>query len=119
MAFIPSDKHILVNYHYVRNPSADWGGIHPCPVAEFDRQKNFYRKIIKLFPSRRFIHQRGLTREKGSAPLLSTTVCVINMKTRHRFLKIRRGGDLFVITRTLSGEVPDAHKMHIVNSKMG
>ena len=120
MAFIPSYKHILVNYHYVRNPSADWGGIHPCPVAEFDRQIKFLSENYKIVSIPEvYTSARANARER---------VCAITFDDglRDQYENaapiLKKYGAVvifFVITRTLSGEVPDAHKMHIVNSKMG
>jgi len=41
MKFSLDDKHIVVMYHYIENPSKERSGIHPCPVAEFERQVKF------------------------------------------------------------------------------
>lgn len=48
MSFSLEDKHIVVNYHYVRDPSPDFSGIHPCPISEFDKQIKFLTENYKI-----------------------------------------------------------------------
>ncbi len=119
MSFNFHEKQIIINYHYVRNPSPEWGGIHPCPAAEFERQVKF------LSENYRFVSVPELYEAAKSG--VEEKMCAITFDDGLRdqyenavpiLRKYGATATFFIITSTLSGSVPSAHKIHLLTSKI-
>lgn len=119
MAFSMKDNFIIVNYHYVENPRSDFSGIHPCSVQEFERQVSFLAKnfsfvsIPELFATaKRNEHKKfcAITFDDGLKDQYDNAVPIL--KEHHA------SGTFFIITATLQGRVPLAHKIHTVASRI-
>ena len=46
--FSPDDNHIIVNYHYVRDPNPSFSGIFPCAVRTFEKQIKFLSERYRI-----------------------------------------------------------------------
>jgi len=119
MIFSPEDKHIIVTYHYVENPQEDRGGIHPCPINEFEKQIMFlseqYRiaSLEEVFKGAREENEERLcavTFDDGLRGQYENAVPILQ--------KHKAGASFFIITGTLDGVVPFTHKLHILFSSV-
>lgn len=119
MIFSTNDNFIIVNYHYVENPQPDFSGIHPCSVQEFERQISFLAKhfsfvsVPELFAAAKRSEQKKLcaiTFDDGLKDQYDNAVPIL--KQHHV------GGTFFIITATLQGRVPLAHKIHTITSRV-
>ena len=119
MKFSHEDRHIIVNYHYVEDPRADFAGIHPCAVKEFERQIAFLsrRYTLVTVPEAAKAAAKGsdenlcaLTFDDGLQDQLEHALPILK--------KYRAPATFFIITSTLSGEIPAAHKLHLLLSKV-
>lgn len=117
MAFSPQDNFIIANYHYVENPRPDFSGIHPCSIQEFERQISFLAKHVsfvsvpELFAAaKRDEHKRlcAITFDDGLKDQYDNTIPLLK--------KYNAGATFFIITSTLQGRVPFAHKIHTITS---
>lgn len=118
MPFSPKDNHIVVNYHYVREPSAELSGIHPCPPREFERQLQFlssaYRiaGIAEVFAAAQAGSEEklcALTFDDGFQDNLENAVPVLE--------RYGATATFFPIAQVFEGVLPATHKVHIVLSK--
>lgn len=119
MNFSPSAKHIIVNYHYVEDPRDDRRGIYPCSVGEFARQIDFLSQNYS-FVSIPEVYQAvksglekklcAITFDDGMKDQYENTISILR---RHK-----ARATFFPITCTLSGTMPNAHKIHILLSKI-
>jgi peptidoglycan/xylan/chitin deacetylase (PgdA/CDA1 family) len=129
--FSPNDKYIIINYHYIRNPSTDWGGIHPCSLAEFERQVKFLSENYRLVSVPEVFNaaQGGPTALRPQDDSLSNAsrFCAITFDDGLRdqyenalpiLQKYGATATFFIITKTLEGWVPSAHKIHLLTSKI-
>ena len=119
MEFSPDYNFVMVNFHYVEDPRPDFAGIHPCSVKEFERQIVFlsthYRfvSVPELFAAARAGADKkmcAITFDDGLKDQLEHAVPILKA---HGATAI-----FFVITGTLSGMLPLAHKIHLVSSRM-
>lgn len=118
MPFSPKDTHIIVNYHYVREPSRELSGIHPCPPHEFERQIRFLSSQFRIAG----IDDVFKAAQEGS----EEKVCAFtfddgfkdNFKNAVPILKKYRViGTFFPIASVFGGRFPTTHKVHILLSK--
>ena len=118
MAFSLSDKHILVNYHYVEDPNESNSGMHPCPVHEFEEQIVF---LSKYYTSAPLSEVFDAAKKKSDKKLYSVTFDD-GLKDQYQnavpiLKKHRVHGTFFIITGTLEGFIPYTHKLHILLSR--
>ncbi len=115
----PDDKYIIVNYHYVRDPDPKWGGIHPCPVGDFQKHIAFLKKNFEITDIAG-VYQAAKTRKPGR-------FCAITFDDGFRdnyenalpILKKHNAiGTFFIIGGTLEGRMPLTHKLHVLFSVM-
>lgn len=119
MSFSPADNHIIVNYHYIEDPRPHFSGIAPCSVKEFERQVSFLAReyvcmsVPELFA---YAHKKdskkfcAITFDDGLRDQYANAVPLLK--------KYRVGATFFIITGTLDGRVPLAHKIHIAASRV-
>jgi len=117
--FSLEDKHIIVTYHYVENPREDRGGIHPCPVDEFERQVTFLSQNYSLTSLEEVF--------KGAQEESEERLCALTFDDGLQgqyenaipiLQKHKAGASFFIITGTFDGNVPFAHKLHILFSSV-
>lgn len=117
MAFSMNDNFIIANYHYVENPRPDFSGIHPCSVQELERQISFFAKHFSFvsIPELFAAAQRGenkklcaITFDDGLKDQYDHAATVLK--------KYNASATFFIITATLQGRVPLAHKIHTMTS---
>lgn len=117
MTFSANNNYIIVNYHYIQDPRDDFSGIHPCSIDEFDRQISFlsHNFTIVSIPEIYNAAQQN-TNEK---------FCAITFDDGQKdqfdnaFPILKKYGataTFFIITKTLYGELPETHKIHILLS---
>lgn len=114
-----NDKHIIVNYHYVRDPSPDLKGIHPCSPVKFRAQVDFlaahYRpvsifEVIEAVRRDSNEHLFALTFDDGLSDQYENAFPFLaNKKIPAVF---------FPITSTFEGKLPSAYQLHILMSKL-
>ena len=119
MEFSPDYNFVMVNYHYVEDPRPDFAGIHSCPVKEFERQIAFLSKHFHFVSVPELFFA---ARESAN-----TKMCAITFddglkdQWEHAVPILKAHGataTFFVITGTLAGIVPLAHKIHLISSRM-
>ncbi len=119
MNFDPTAKQICINYHYVEDKRPDKAGIHPCAVAEFDRQIAFIAKSYRFVSVTETIDAaRNQLAEKLCAITFDDGLLDQYIHALPILKKYRATATFFIITNTLSGVVPDAHKAHEVMSRL-
>ncbi|MEK7640490.1 MAG: polysaccharide deacetylase family protein [Patescibacteria group bacterium] len=116
--FSLQDKHIIVNYHYVEDPTPKFSGIFPCSVAEFDRQVNFLSKNYKIVS----VPEVWEAAKEGRSDKLCALTFDDGLKDNYQnaFPILKKYGapaTVFVITSVFEGRLPTAHKMHILLSR--
>jgi len=119
MDFSAKDKHIVVNYHYIRNPHKDFSGIYPCAIKRFEQHMDFLSKNFRFASlEETFSAAQSLSKEK---------LCSITFDdgTKDQFLNavpiLNNYGakaTFFIITGTLKGIMPFTHKIHILLSRI-
>lgn len=111
------DDYIIITYHYVRDPSPEWLGIHPCPLKEFDRQVKFLSENFRTV-SVPEVHEAA---QKG----LSGKFCALTFDDGFKdnyenalpiLKKYKATGTFFIITSTFGDKLPLTHKLHILFS---
>ncbi len=119
MAFSLNDKHIIVTYHYVRDPDPKFPGIHPCSPEEFERQISFLKENFKIvtipdvFRAAKetdSLKMCAITFDDGLKDNYENAVPVLR--------KYRVIASFFPITSTFSGTFPATHKIHILLSRL-
>lgn len=117
--FEMGSKHIIINYHYVRDPQPEWGGIYPCPVKEFERQIEYLAKGYSLVSipevyraaqensSQKFC---AVTFDDGFQDQFENALPVLK--------KFGCKATFFIITSVWDGKLPSAHRIHILSSKV-
>ena len=117
MKFSPDNNFVIVNYHYVEDPQSDFSGIHPCSVREFDHQISFlagqfsFVSVPELFAAaKRSEHKKlcAITFDDGLKDQYDNAIPILH--------KHHAGATFFIITGTLQGHVPLAHKIHVIAS---
>lgn len=117
MSFSPDDNHIIVNYHYVREPSDTLSGIHPCRPKEFERQIKFLSSQFRIAG----IDEVFDAAEKGSKERLCALTFDDGFKDNfdNAFPVLERygiKGTFFPIAQIFKGLLPTTHKVHIILS---
>ena len=119
MAFSIQDNFIIANYHYVENSRPDFSGIHPCSVQEFERQISFFAEhfsfvsVPELFAAAQHNENKkccAITFDDGLKDQYDNAAPVLK--------KYNASATFFIITATLQGRVPLAHKIHTVTSRI-
>jgi peptidoglycan/xylan/chitin deacetylase (PgdA/CDA1 family) len=117
--FSLSDRHIIVNYHYVENPSPEFSGIYPCAVKEFEKQAKFLNENYKIVSVTSVVE--AARSEKNDR------LCAITfddgLKDQYQYaLPILKhfgiAAVFFPITSVWEGRLPTAHKTHVLLSKL-
>lgn len=112
-----TDKHIIINYHYIDNARYDRRGIHPCPINEFERQVIFLKKIFTVTTIENVFSAAcrklpekmcALTFDDG---LRDNYINAIPILKKHKLT-----ATFFPITRTFEDFLPATHKIHILLS---
>lgn len=111
------DKHIIVNYHYVRDPDPKWRGIYPCPVNKFEKDVQFLSKHYQIV-SVPEVYQTAKNGSEGKKcaitfddGFLDNYENALPILKRYRIL-----ATFFIITSVLEGRVPATHKIHFLLS---
>ena len=119
MPITRNDHYIIVNYHYVENPRPDFSGIFPCPVKEFERQvaqmsRNFkittLEGVYEACASHAPEKVAAITFDDGLNDQYENAVPLLK--------KYGAPASFFIITSTLDGVVPSAHKIHVLLSRV-
>lgn len=114
-----NDKHIIVNYHYVQNPSPGSPGIFPCSVGEFERQVKFLSENYKIIPAIEVFEAA----QAGSPDKLAAITFDDGLKGQYQnalpiLEKYQAKAAFFPITSALFGRLPTAHKVHALLSSI-
>ncbi|MEK7575803.1 MAG: polysaccharide deacetylase family protein [Patescibacteria group bacterium] len=118
MAFSKKDKHIIVNYHYIRDPSPDFSGIHPCLIDEFERQIKFLTEnykvasiedVYKAAEEKNEERLCAITLDDGTKDHYSNALPILE--------KYKATAVFFVPTGIFEGILPYTQKIHVLLSK--
>lgn len=119
MTFSLTDKHLMVNYHYVEDPRPDFTGIHPCTLAEFERQIDLLSRhfvsgtVGEVFEAAKREDQKprcAITLDDGLKDQFENAVPVLK---RYGFT-----ATFFPIVSTFDGILPSAQMLHILLSRL-
>ncbi|MBI2024679.1 MAG: polysaccharide deacetylase family protein [Candidatus Harrisonbacteria bacterium] len=119
MKYSINDKHIVINYHYVENPSRNWSGIHPCSIDEFNRQVKFlsenykFGSLVDVFQAAKNNNAErvcAITFDDGLRDQYENTLPILK--------KGSATATFFIITAALEGRLPPAHRIHVLLSKI-
>jgi len=118
MSFSLSQKHVIVNYHYVEDPREDFSGIHPCSVEEFERQVAFLSEHFRIGS----IEDVFMAAQSKSAERICALTFDDGLKDQCIYAvpilkKYKASATFFIITGTLEGAVPATHKVHVLLSQ--
>jgi len=117
MQFSLSDKHIVVNYHYVEDPRADFSGIKPTSIETFKRQIEFLSKhysftnipnIYDAAKSGSSDRLCAITFDDGLMDQYTYAMPVLNTYSAT--------ATFFIIAGVLDGYFPSAHMVHLLLS---
>ena len=118
MDFSLKDSYVVVNYHYVRDPSEKQQGINSCSVEEFDRQVKFLSGNFKIVSIPEVF---GAAKNKLSGRFCSLTFddCLkdVYVNAAPILKKYNSSATLFPITSVFKGRLPSVHKIHILLSE--
>src|SRR3989344_1704416 len=118
MAFSLNDNYIIVNYHYVRDPHRDFSGIHPCPIADFEKHILFLSlfftplsipELFRAATGRRKGKFCAVTFDDGTNDQRENAVPILKKYNVH--------ATFFIITKTFEGLLPFTHKVHLILSR--
>ncbi len=117
MAFSPDNNHLIANYHYVENPRDDAKGIYPCAIDEFERHIIFLKDHYRFVSVPEIFEQA----QKGSREKLCAITFDDGLQDQweNALPILKRHGvcaTFFIITGTLEGVIPSAHKIHLLAS---
>ncbi len=119
MPFSLTDKHIVIHYHYVEDPHDGNKGMNACPVSEFEKHIKFLSQHYEPATLQE-IFEAG----KNNSPKRHYSVTFDDgLKDQYEnalpVLK-KYGGKatFFIITQTLEGVLPSAHKLHVILSRL-
>lgn len=119
MSFSPDAKHIIINYHYVRDPQPEWGGIYPCSVKEFERQIDYLVKEYSLVS----VPEVYRAAQENSPKKLCAVTFDDGLQDQFQnalpiLKKFGSKATFFIITSVWEGTLTSAHKIHILSSKV-
>lgn len=119
MAFSLEDNQVIVNYHYVEDPRDNARGIHPCATVEFERQIAFFGARYRFVS----VPQIFEAAQKGSQEKLCAITFDDGLRDQWEYalpLMKKHGvaATFFIITATLEGIMPSAHKIHLISSRI-
>ncbi len=119
MAFSASEKHIIVNYHYIRDWSENYSAINSCPIREFERQIYFLSKNFKIV-SVSDVFAAAEAKDSSRFCALTFDDCLkdVNTNAVPILRKYNVTATLFPITSVFDGHLPVVHKVHILLSKI-
>lgn len=117
--YSPDNKHIIVNYHYVEDPSPKFSGAFPCSVAEFDKQIKFLSENYKIGSVPEvFGAAKNNSQEKICAIAFDDGLKDQYQNALPILKKHNAFGIFFPITSTLECRLPVAHKVHLLLSRV-
>ena len=118
MEFSLENKHIIVNYHYVRDPSPDFSGIHPCLIGEFDKQIKFLTENYKTVSVENVFNA---AKEESDEKLCAITLDDGTKDHYYNALpileKYKATAVFFVPTGVFAGILPYTQKIHFLLSR--
>lgn len=106
-----------MNYHYVEDPRKDFGGIVPCPVAEFKRQIAFlsaHFSIVSVEDVVAAAHNESkerlcaITFDDGLLDQYENAAPILR--------RCQATATFFIITSAFERRLPVAHKLHVLLS---
>ena len=118
MSFNPGHNYIIVNYHYVEEPAPKFPGIHPCSIADFEKQIKFLSQgyqivnvpqVFEAARSGRAGRFCSITFDDGLKDQYQNALPILQ---RHNVV-----ASFFIITSALEGRLPTAHRVHILLSR--
>ena len=112
------NRHIIVNYHHVEDPSLEWGGIHPCPTAEFEKQIKYLAENYKIV-SVDEVYSAAKEKKSGYFTAISFDDGLKDQYANALPILEKYGATaiFFPITSTFEGNIPGTHKLHILLSR--
>lgn len=113
-------RNIIVNYHYVKDPSPDFSGIHPCPISEFRRQIGFLSSYFKIVTVGEVFESAARGNSGNKKCAITFDDCFKDQYKNAEPVLEKYGAvaTFFPITATLEGRIPTAHKIHILLSRL-
>lgn len=111
------NQRIVVNYHYVEDPSEDFSGIHPCSIAHFDQQIRFLSSAYRTVS----LKDMAEALRKGSNERLCAITFDDGLRDQYEYAvpileKYQAPGTFFIISGTLENMIPSAHIVHVLLS---
>lgn len=115
---IDKDNYIIINYHYIRNPSDESRGINSCSIDEFEKQIKYLSDNFKIV-SIPEVFKSAQERIKGKFCAISFDDCFKDVYTNALPVMNKYGinATIFLISSVLERKLPSAHKLHILLSK--
>jgi peptidoglycan/xylan/chitin deacetylase (PgdA/CDA1 family) len=111
-------NYILVNYHYVRDPSDKFPGINSCSVEEFEKQIKFLSENFKIL-SIPEVFRAAKKKARGKFCAVTFDDCLKDVYV-NAFPILKKYGvtsTIFLIASVLEKKLPSVHKLHILLSK--
>ncbi|MDP3726657.1 MAG: polysaccharide deacetylase family protein [bacterium] len=118
MAFSLDDKHIVIHYHYIEDPNSENKGMNSCPVFEFEKHIHFLSKhyapatLQEIFEAAKHNSPKryySITFDDGLKDQYENAVPILK--------RYDGKATFFIITQTLEGVLPSAHKLHVILSR--
>ncbi len=112
-------SYLVVNYHYVEDPRPDHSGIHPCPVAEFERQVRFLSEHSRIVSVPEVLEAaRGKRAGVFSALTFDDGLADNYQYALPALMRHRATATFFPVSSTLEGVLPATHKIHFLLSNI-
>lgn len=117
--FANKENYIIVNYHYIQEPSEDWRGIFPCSPGEFKRQVEFLQEQYKIV-SVVEVFKAAREEKPGKFCALTFDDCLRGVYENAVPVLVDKKlkAVFFPITSTFNNVLPYTHKVHVVLSKL-